>query len=125
MGTILQAACSKCGYQAKLFVGGGLADCEPETAIAAAPHDRKLAAALKEGALFEIARGASLCKNCKKLTVAVDVTYQMADDEPEIHTGGVCPDCGGPLTPFAPDEKSVLCPKCRGTITLSPTGRWD
>lgn len=124
MGSILKALCSKCGYQTELFIGGGLADCERETAIAAV-HNDKEAAAVKESEWFQIKRSAAFCVRCKKLVVATDVTYQQTENGQEMHVWGGCPDCSGLITLIPQDAREVPCPKCGESLTLDLVGRWD
>ncbi len=125
MGSILRAECTHCGYHTQLFTGGGLADCEWETAKAAVAHDKKASEGLKGASWFQIKRSAAVCNSCKKLTVAVDVTYQQTEIGKELYSWGVCPDCGGRLIPVSPDKGTVPCPKCGEHILWSQTGRWD
>ncbi len=124
MGTILQGACPRCGCHADLFVGGGLRDCYPEAALAAAPGDEGLAAALKQKKRFRIERRAAVCRTCRKFAVAVSVVYETVDGR-EKRTAGVCPDCGGALTHPASDTKEMSCPVCGQPVSFAAVGNWD
>lgn len=79
MGTILRGTCTKCGYQARVLTGGGLRDCDPETALSAARDDRGLAAALSAHGQFRIERAPAVCPRCRKLTAPAQVTYRAPD----------------------------------------------
>jgi len=124
MGTILRAACAKCGYQTELFTGGGLRDCYPETALAAAPNDLSLAEALRRGARFQIDRAAAVCSRCRKLFAMPYVTYWPEGGESR-HTAAACPDCNNLLTRLSAAAESVSCPVCGQTILLTRSGHWD
>lgn len=125
MGTILQGTCSKCGYRAELFTGGGRLDCEPQTALQAAHNDSGLAAALKEGAWFRIDRNVAICSRCHKFVTGVNVTYQQKGRQGRRITGG-CPSCGGPLLAWTSgDTDGIPCPVCGQPVSLVPAGIWD
>lgn len=124
MGSILRGVCSKCGYQAELFTGGGLLDCNAETALAAAPGDDALARALKAGARFQIDRDPALCKRCQRIFTVPYVTYWPPGGESR-HTAAACPVCAGLLTRYRASTGTVPCPVCGQDITLSQTGHWD
>ncbi len=124
MGTILRAACSKCGYYTDLFVGSGMGDCNPQAAIAGVGNDAQLAAALKENAGFQIERKVAVCQDCQRLAVAVRVEYQK-ENTPKLTAKNHCADCGGILVPVAQDTESVPCPVCEKPVSLVPVGNWD
>lgn len=124
MGRILQANCSKCGYRTKLFVGGGLRDCEVETALAAAPDNQAFAQALREGARFQISRDVSVCRRCRQLLSVPYVTYWPADGASR-QIASACPVCGGLPTRLNGNTKNTLCPSCGQQMTLFPCGHWD
>lgn len=120
MGAILRGICAACGYQANVLVGGGLRDCEPETALEAASGDRGLTAALSAGGQFQIQRFPATCTHCHELTTATQVTYWTPDGEKHV-TGAICPGCDGPVR----REDSPPCPICGGTLELRSVGQWD
>lgn len=124
MGTIVHAYCGKCGYEAELLTGGGLRDCRPETALAAAPGNQALAEALQRGARFQIERCVAVCSQCKKLFAIPYVAY-WPEGEESRHTAAACPDCNSLLTRYSAAVESVPCPVCGNTLPLTPTGHWD
>lgn len=124
MGEILRVTCPKCGYGAELFVGGGLADCNQETALAIGGNDKGLAEALQKNARFEIGRNVARCSSCRKFIVDASVKYWRADGF-RRRIGGVCPDCGGKLSSVDLEAKRLPCPSCGGSVTVERTGRWD
>lgn len=124
MGNILQLTCRHCGYQAELFVGGGLRDCYPETALAAASGDQSLAEALHRGARFQIDRAIAVCARCRRLFAAPYVTW-WPEGEESRHTAVACPDCNNLLTRFAAGADRVPCPVCGHTLPLTRRGHWD
>ena len=124
MGTILRANCSKCGYQVKLFVGGGFRDCEAATALAVAPDNQAFAQALHEGARFQISRDVSVCRRCRQLFSAPYVTYWPTEGAPRS-IASACPVCGGLPTRLSGDRKSTPCPSCGQKLALVPCGHWD
>ena len=124
MGTILRITCPKCGYQAELYTGGGLRDCDPEAALAVAPSDQSLAEALRRGARFQIDRSVTVCSRCRKLFAMPYVTY-WPDGEESRHTAAACPDCNNLLTRLSAASKSVSCPMCGQTLPLTQSGHWD
>jgi len=121
MGTIFQGKCPQCGYEAKLFLGGGMRDCYPETALAAVPKNKALISALKKKIPFWIERQGAICHKCNKLVAGVRVIYQKGDKKKVIE--GVCPFCGGELE--WPESNDISCPVCGKTLSFIPTGHWD
>ena len=121
MGTILEGKCAKCGYQAAILVGGGLRDCDPKTALSAAPGDLGLAGALGNHGQFRIERFPAICTRCHKLLAPPQVTY-WAQDGAEHVIPAVCPDCGGPLRRGGGE---LPCPVCGGPLELLAAGQWD
>lgn len=121
MGTILQGKCERCGYQDRIFAGGGLRDCDPETALSVAPEDAGLAAALKAHGGFRILRAPALCPHCRKLVALAQVTYWLPGGEEQV-ARAVCPVCGGPVAQGGDD---LPCPVCGGPLELRPVGHWD
>ena len=124
MGRIQRVACSKCGYQTELYTGGGLRDCNPETALAAAPNDQSLAKALHRGARFQIERSIAVCARCRKLFAVPYVTWWPEEGESR-HTAVACPDCNNLLTRLSSEAESVACPVCGQTLPLIQSGHWD
>lgn len=124
MGTILSCQCHGCNYREKLFVDGGLRDCDPEVALRAAPGDSALAKALREGASFRIDRDISACRTCKRLFVVPYVTYWPKDGEPR-QTAVACPVCHKIITRFNYQLSNIPCPSCGKTLDLRPCGHWD
>lgn len=122
MGEILQSVCSGCKAQTKLFVGGGMRDCETEMALAAGQSDQKLANALEEGASFRIDRRIAICSDCRKLVVGTRVFYKRKENREET-AGGVCPNCKGQLE--WPEEITADCPVCGSRLEITITGYWD
>ena len=122
MGEILLGICLNCGAQTELRVGGGMRDCEVETALQAGHGDRKLAAALQDGARFRIERVTAVCGRCRKLVAGTRVAY-LREGFPEELVQGGCPVCSGPLE--WPEEKMVSCPVCGGQIEMTVAGHWD
>lgn len=120
MGTILQGTCSKCGYQASALVGGGLRDCDPETALSAASGDQGLAAAFRARGQFRIERFPAICTRCHELISAAQVTYWMPGGAEHV-VKAVCPTCGGPVG----RGDTLPCPVCGSPLELSPAGHWD
>lgn len=120
MGTILRGTCAKCGYQTNVLTGGGLRDCDPETALSAASGDQGLAAALSAHGQFRIERFPAVCTRCRELISAAQVTYRTPDGGEHV-VRAACPACGGPV-----GLGEVLpCPVCAGPLELSPVGHWD
>ena len=124
MGKIIRGRCSNCGYQAELFVGGGLRDCRPETALSAVPGNPSLERAVRSGARFEIERDIAVCRRCQKLLVMPYITYWSAEDEVH-HATSACPECGGLPTRLGEELKSTPCPVCGRNMKLLPDGHWD
>lgn len=124
MGTILSCQCHGCGYTEKLFVGGGMSDCDPKTALRAVPDDPALAAALRKGAGFQIDRDAAACQKCRRLFAAPYVTYWPPDGGSR-QTAAVCPVCRRLLTRYDYQKSKIPCPSCGGTMDLLPRGHWD
>lgn len=124
MGTILQASCAKCGSSTELFVGGGLMDCKPRTAMAAAPGDTELTLALQSGARFQIERAPAVCRRCQKIFSMPYITYWPKSEEAK-HTASACPECGGLLTRVNPNAGPVPCPVCGTAMGFAQTGHWD
>ena len=122
MGEILRHTCLNCGAQTELHVGGGMRDCEVATALQAGHGDRKLAAALQDGARFRINRVTAVCRRCQKLVAGTRVIYQREGISEEM-VQGVCPVCSGQLE--WPEEKKVSCPVCGGQTELTIIGHWD
>ena len=121
MGTIIHGKCPRCGYHAEIPTGGGLRDCQPETALSAAREDPGLKAALKENSPFQIERFPTICIACHRMLAAVQVTYWTLDGaEHVVHAA--CPDCGGTVRRSSGD---IPCPKCGRSLALSPVGHWD
>lgn len=120
MGTILQGTCSKCGYQASALVGGGLRDCDPETALSAASGDQGLAAAFRVRGQFRIERFPAICTRCHELISAAQVTYWTPGGAEHV-VKAVCPTCGGPVG----RGDTLPCPVCGSPLELSPAGHWD
>lgn len=125
MGTIVQGLCPQCGYQARVFSGGGLRDCEPETALNAVNGSLKLTAALKNGASFSIERRAAACPNCRELVAAARVIYRQRENNTQNIIAGPCPNCGGKPDWPGSDTDCAPCPRCGSKIPLVPVGHWD
>lgn len=121
MGTIIQGKCPKCGYHAEIPVGGGLRDCRPETALAAARNDAGLHAALKENGRFRIERFPAVCAVCRRMFAAAQVTYWTADGA-EHAVQPACPGCGGPVRRPA---EAIPCPVCGHPLDQTSVGHWD
>ena len=124
MGEIREGTCPQCGYQARLFTGGGRQDCMPEAALLAGHQDPGLAAALKEGAQFQINRQVAVCHQCQKLQTASSVSYQRPGGK-QYTIADRCPDCGGALEYLSLKSDQVPCPVCGNRIRLERTGLWD
>lgn len=124
MGTILSCHCHECGYQEKLYVGGGLLDCNPDTALRAAPDEPSLTKALQVGARFQIDREVAVCRKCRRLFAAPYVTYWPPDDKAR-YTAAACPVCRHLLTRLNRQTTSVPCPSCGKVMKLFPCGHWD
>lgn len=120
MGTILQGTCSKCGYQASALAGGGLRDCDPETALSAASGDQGLAAAFRARGQFRIERFPAICTRCHELISAAQVTYWTPGGAEHV-VKAVCPTCGG----LVGRGDTLPCPVCGSPLELSPAGHWD
>lgn len=120
MGLILQGTCARCGYREEILTGGGLRDCDPETALSAAPGDPGLAAALQARGRFRIERFPAVCVRCRRLTAPARVTYWTPDGGAH-ETPAICPACGGPVK----RGDSLPCPVCGGPLELRETGHWD
>lgn len=121
MGTVMQGRCVKCGYQTKILVGGGLRDCDAQTALSAAPEDRGLAAALKAGGRFRIERLPAVCTHCHKLLAPARVTYWTRSGL-EYTVPARCPTCGQALEPA---EGPPPCPMCEEPLEMLAVGHWD
>ncbi|MCI8647164.1 MAG: hypothetical protein HFE76_10375 [Firmicutes bacterium] len=124
MGTIVKSACAKCGYEEELQVGGGMRDCEAETALAIANNDPELAGALSQKAMFRIDRGICVCRSCQKLVAAAIVTYRSGNGKTRTITGK-CPDCKGELTWPDTAAEDIPCPVCGAGMTFQTVGHWD
>lgn len=121
MGTIIQGKCPRCGYHTEILTGGGLLDCRPETALAAAREDPGLKAALKAGGQFQIERFPVLCAVCRKILAAAQVTYWTPDGGKHV-VRAACPDCGGPVMQVRGD---IPCPVCGQPLDRAAAGHWD
>lgn len=120
MGTILRGTCAKCGYQTNVLTGGGLRDCDSETALSVASGDQGLVAALSAHGQFRIERFPAVCTHCHELISAAQVTYWTPDGGEHV-IQAVCPTCGGPVG----RGETLPCPVCAGPLELSPVGHWD
>lgn len=125
MGRIVQVQCEKCGFRKKIFAGGGLKDCDPETILEALSEEGKktLAHAVQdETGQISMTRVPYVCPACKEVYALPVVRYMLNDQEMELY--GVCPQCG--RTGGDVEEGAALyCPDCDGRLTLQQTGRWD
>lgn len=127
VGMILGGTCQNCGYTANLKLGGGLRDCETETALEAArstPQLEELTAALHKGCQFQINRFPAACGKCKTLRTAARVVWFPPDGEARM-TAASCPDCGGRMDWYGQGARIVRCPSCGQRIHLAPIGHWD
>lgn len=121
MGTIIQGKCARCGYHAEILVGGGLLDCRPETALAAARDDSGLKAALRANGQFRIERFPAVCLACRRVLAAAQVTYWTADGAEHV-VRAACPDCGGPVQRSG---GAIPCPVCGHPLDRASVGHWD
>lgn len=124
MGKIIRGRCFNCGYQAELFVGGGLRDCEMETALSVIPGNLSFEQVIRSGARFEIERDIAVCHRCRKLLTIPYVTYWYPENEVH-HVTSACPECGGLPTRLGTTIKSVPCPVCGQDMKLLDDGHWD
>lgn len=124
MGVILRAHCASCGLDEELYVGGGLRDCRPETALAVGGNNPDLAEALRENARFRIERRVSVCPLCRKPVAAARVVYQRPGLTEHIVTPR-CPGCASRLLWPPKDPESIECPVCGNEIPLLTGGHWD
>lgn len=122
MGMIVHGKCPRCGYYADVPVGGGLLDCEQETALSAARGDPGLKAALKDNGQFRIERFPTICISCHQMRAGVQVTYWTPDGETHV-VPAACPDCGGHVKKSSGDI--IPCPKCGHPLDLTSVGHWD
>lgn len=121
MGTIIQGKCPRCGYHTEIPIGGGLRDCQPETALSAAREDPGLIAALKENGQFRIERFPAVCAACRRVVAAAQVTCWRGDGAEHV-VPAACPYCGGPLRRSGGD---VPCPICGHSLEWVSVGHWD
>lgn len=121
MGTIVKGTCSRCGYHAEIPAGGGLRDCQPETALSAAREDPGLKAALEENGRFQIERFPTVCIACRRVVTAAQVTYWTGDGAEHV-VSAACPYCGGPVQRSSGD---VPCPVCGRSLDWTFVGHWD
>lgn len=121
MGIIIQGKCPRCGYHAEIPVGGGLLDCQPETALSAARDDPGLKAAINNNGQFRIERFPTICIACHRMIAAMQVTYWTLDEAEHV-VAAVCPHCGGPVKQGSGE---IPCPKCGYPLDLASVGHWD
>lgn len=124
MGIISVGKCRGCGYESRLFVGGGLRDCEPSTALAIANNDAGLADALAQNAWFQIDRRPALCGKCQKICSGALVTFEQPDGTKQT-IFSTCPDCGGTLEYYSFQTGEMTCPRCGESFVLAQAGHWD
>lgn len=126
MGQIIQVHCGRCGFEKKLYVGGGLADCEMETIMAALPEreQRVLDVAVREGASqISITRRLCVCSSCGAVYALPVVSCILKGQQGELY--GVCPQCGESGNAEWEEDEALPCPVCRNGLTRQQTGHWD
>ncbi len=124
MGAIVNYTC-KCGYEAKLFIGCGMAynnkniirKCVPEQVYEQFEED------LSAGAeKYCLSHAVICCEDCRELFDVCDLTYSVSDEM--IRYTAPCPECGLECEPLS-DTDSIFCPKCKAEMTREEVGHWD
>lgn len=126
MGQIIQVQCTSCGYEKKLNTGGGLADCQWETILAALPESgrRALAAAVRDGAVqCSVTRRLCACDSCGAVYALPIVSFRLKGVQKELY--GVCPQCGRAGNASWKETDQLLCPVCGHRMTQQQAGHWD
>lgn len=124
MGTLFNAQCTNCGYQAQLNTGGSMWDCKPAAALTAVGESADLSAALEAGLDVRIERVPAVCHACGEIMTGVRATW--SDQAGAVHVvTRPCPRCGGELTFYPADTGEVVCPVCGKGIPLRLAGYWD
>lgn len=128
MGRLLEAKCTSCGHLQRLFVGGGLADCERDTIAKALPEKQRYlmeAGAVRHAERLSVDRVPARCPDCGRLFAQAVVSYTHGGRPGTLR--GWCPDCGGSSAVDLTGRDTVehACPQCGGNVVLEETGLWD
>lgn len=130
MGQIVRAKCKECEYSAKLFIGGGLSDCEFEAVITPFSDEQKneLTQIRDKGADdFSVQRHPCTCNSCG--TIFACTVLNLGSDYPSamkqtFYTG--CPECGSEdIRIYSIGKTEEHCPECGGSVVFSTEGFWD
>lgn len=130
MGRIVTAKCTNCDYHKDLLIGGGLSDCDPETAMNVLPERarQQFVRAFEQGAArFGIDRRLAVCDFCGEIFALPVVDYTWNGNQSVLY--GVCPSCGrdGGMSRKIPEAELIqrACPKCGAGVELQHGGNWD
>lgn len=131
MGKIYQAACSECGYSARLFLGGGLNGARlPFLLRSLNEEDRAEIRKMQENDdiehFFGENRLVKCCEHCGGDPLIAKNIVTVTDKSGRIHVFGTrCQLCGRELT-VTDASAPVLCPSCgKEYLQFCTTGHWD
>ncbi len=134
MGKIFELTCPECGYEKRVFVGGGLSDCNTETILSSfsEKYRRSLSDLIEKGiSRLNIYRDLCKCSECGEFSAAVTVKFFYRGKLRGLRDA--CSVCGE-----APERLEIIssrdiesgilessCPKCGSDVSIKNSGHWD
>lgn len=125
MGQIKQYSC-KCGYEKRVFAGGGLFGCNVKHIAKFLPEEvvqfqkereeGRVKSYIMENELFS-------CSTCQEIMELPVFSYKRKDGY-TCRFQKNCPDCGGAVS-VQEDEENPACPKCGLRMRYEVLGDWD
>ena len=128
MGQVIRVKCNSCNYEKRLYIGGGLEDCNYDVIIDGLSEKQKedVNTAKELGAdKFSINRFPAICLSCGNYYSVNKIKYTFKGKEENIYSP--CPECSS-------EERSIIdinktrnlnCPDCKGKITINNIALWD
>ena len=125
MGEIRDYSCS-CGYQKRIFAGGGMNGCNlntikhffPEEAVAF--EQEKAEGRVRS---YLLSNTIVICSHCKKIEYVPCFSYRTESEEFSFYKKE-CPECSG-MVKRIEDEENVPCPECGLRMIYTKNGSWD